>query len=62
VERIDLILGEIRRIWYAHPDLRLGQLVENAVDPGETEHYTESMYWVEDSSLLAGLLNYPKEN
>jgi len=57
-ERIDLILGEIRRIWNRNPDLRLGQLLENSTDLTTVTHY---MYYVEDDVLLAGLLNYGKE-
>lgn len=55
-ERIDLILGEIRRIWNRQPDLRLGQLVSNAIPPKYND-----VFLVEDDVLLVGLLNYGKE-
>ncbi len=32
-ERIDRILGKIRRLWHRYPDQRLGQLLENYVFP-----------------------------
>lgn len=54
-ERVDLILGEIRRIWTDHPDLRLTQLLHNALVPEPFSYFTE------DDALLSGLLNYPKE-
>jgi len=54
-ERIDLILGEIRRIWNRNPDLRLIQLLIG-INDGRSE-----LFYVEDDVLLAGLLNYGKE-
>ena len=32
-ERIDAILAAIGEIWRAHPDMRLGQLLVNLLDP-----------------------------
>ena len=54
-ERIDLILGEIRRIWNRNPDMRLIQLLIG-INDGRSE-----LFYVEDDVLLAGLLNYGKE-
>jgi len=56
-ERIDLILGEIRRIWNDNPDLRLAQLVFDAIPRA----WIGDPYYAEDDVLLAGLLNYGKE-
>ena len=42
--RIDEILTELREIWLAHPDLRLGQLVLNAA---------ANPRGLEDSDLIA---------
>lgn len=57
-DRIPKILHEIERIWQAFPDLRLGQLLLNAVrDP--------ALYYIEDEELVHRLLenayNYAKE-
>lgn len=54
-ERVDLILGEIRRIWTQHPEKSLMQILDNASGDWHT-------YYVEDDALLFGLLNYPKED
>ena len=47
--RIPYILEEIEKMWRAHPDLRLGQLIMNAVDDGGM------LYYLEDAELLAEL-------
>ena len=48
--RIDIILEEIKNIWKEHPDLRLGQLLLNAVP----ETY---LYYIEDDKLIEYLKN-----
>lgn len=48
-DRIDEVLAEVERIWRAHPDLRLTQLVANVL-PGDNPHYN-----VEDDVLLESL-------
>ncbi len=45
--RIDLVLRHLERVWRANPDLRLGQLVRNAVVPGRLAH-------AEEAELVAG--------
>ena len=32
-ERIDAILAAIGEVWHRHPDMRLGQLLVNLLDP-----------------------------
>lgn len=34
-EQIDRILGKIEKLWKAHPDLRLTQLIGNCFPPGD---------------------------
>ena len=43
--RIDRILNEIRIIWKKCPDLRLGQLILNAIDD-------PALYYIEDEELV----------
>ena len=51
VNRIDKVLDEIKAIWKANPDLRLGQLLLNVVrDP--------ALYFIEDDELVFYLKNY----
>lgn len=43
--RIDRILNEIRIIWKQYPDLRLGQLILNAIE-------NPALYYIEDKELV----------
>jgi hypothetical protein len=52
--RIDRILDQIRYIWLEQPDLRLCQLIGNAL-PG-----ADDKYFVEDDDLEAALKSYPR--
>lgn len=47
-KRIPKILGRLRALWEANPDLRLGQIVGNAF------HYPsgEDPYYVEDEAFI----------
>lgn len=47
-DRIDVVLAYISQVWHKHPDLRLCQLIVNAVGAGDPYH-------VEDDRLLEGL-------
>lgn len=47
-DRIEPMLGLIRRIWLKNPDLRLGQLIANCVD-------MDYLYFVEDGELATSL-------
>jgi uncharacterized protein YihD (DUF1040 family) len=53
--RIHEILRVMSKVWYNHPDLRLGQLILNAcaTDSG--------LYYMEDEDLLKGLKHAYKE-
>jgi len=51
-ERIDPVLAAVREIWMEYPDLRLGQLLVNAVRPAEP---CPELYSVEDSALVRKL-------
>lgn len=65
--RIDLILRELKSIWERYPDLRLGQIVINAVERGQGEHFTPDdttamkLFYIEDEPLLEMIKNaFPK--
>jgi len=49
--RIDRVLRDLGSFWKAHPDLRLGQLLLNAVDP-------DDLYQVEDLSLVRKVMKF----
>jgi uncharacterized protein YihD (DUF1040 family) len=50
--RIDPILKLLRDVWTRSPDLRLGQLTVNAVEPGEP---CPAVYSIEDTVLARRL-------
>lgn len=54
-ERIEEMLSVLRAVWEQNPDLRLGQLLVNAVRPEEP---CPEVFYVEDASLLEGLRRY----
>ena len=49
-KRIDPFLKTIKEIWKENPDLRFGQLIENAIR-------AEYLYYIEDDKALAALLS-----
>lgn len=51
-ERIEKILGLIRKVWYKSPDLRLTQLIMNALK------MNQDPYYVEDDLLEQALKDY----
>lgn len=53
--RIPVILKAIKKVWTRNPDLRLGQLIVNAVD---TE---DNVFYIEDENLLFWLEELYKE-
>ena len=57
--RIDKILAQIKRIWVAHPDMRLGQLLCNysgrAANRIELSDFEANPFFYEDDALLASL-------
>ena len=54
-KRIEQILEVLRDIWEIEPDLRLGQLVVNAIQPKEP---CPAIFNAEDDMLLEGLHRY----
>ena len=50
--RIDRILGLIKEIWKAHPDLRLGQLLVSIVSASPLYY----LFYIEDEALEKCLL------
>ena len=47
VNRIPQILNDLKKIWELTPDIRLGQLLLNAVDHNET-----TLFYIEDQDLI----------
>ena len=45
--RISKILKQVEKIWKEHPDLRLGQLIQNCFGSGSS-----SLYYIEDKELI----------
>lgn len=56
--RIPIVLGLIGRIWARHPDLRLTQLIVNAMQPVSAP--APEIYYMEDEWLVAILDKYDK--
>ena len=55
--RIDQILDIVREIWEREPDLRLGQVVVNAIRPSEP---CPQIFGAEDDDVLKGLREYAR--
>ena len=55
--RIDEMLATLKRVWERQPDLRLGQLIVNAVRPKEP---SPEVFHSEDADLLQGLLDFER--
>lgn len=51
-KRIEKILGLILKVWHKSPDLRLTQLIMNAL------HMSGDPYYIEDDDLEKALKNY----
>lgn len=51
--RIDAILAAIAEVWYAYPDMRLGQLLVNLLDPEWNKLFT-----IEDDVLAERLREF----
>ena len=54
--RIDEILDYLRQQWKKNPDLRLGQIIENAVGTKGGEH--QCIFGIEDDVMLQLLRNF----
>ena len=53
-KRIEQVLAQVEATWRKYPDLRLGQLIENAVG-------ARDLYNTEDDQLVDLLRTYPRE-
>jgi len=51
-KRIDSIMNRLTAVWKHHPELRLGQLILNSLNP------KTDLYYMEDSLLLTELELY----
>lgn len=56
--RIDQVLAVVRKVWQQYPDMRLGQLLVNAVGPSEP---CSKIYCVEDTALARKLETLAKQ-
>jgi hypothetical protein len=56
--RIDRILEAVRQVWVKDPDLRLGQLIVNAIRPSQP---CPQIFGAEDTVLEKGLARYLKD-
>ncbi len=56
--RIDEVLAALRDVWVSSPDLRLGQLIVNAVRPSDP---CPEIFYIEDDVLLKGLNGYREQ-
>ncbi len=50
-QRIKQVLDTIEKIWVKHPDLRLGQLIQNLVSSKNANY----IYYMEDEELIKRL-------
>ncbi|HOT30423.1 MAG TPA: hypothetical protein PLU72_19775 [Candidatus Ozemobacteraceae bacterium] len=48
IKRIERMLATIKEKWLLNPDLRLGQIIINAVRP---EHPCPEVFYIEDTEL-----------
>jgi len=55
-KRIERILARVREIWLTYPDLRLTQLIMNALN------MHQDPYYVEDEMLEESLIKYQKDH
>ena len=53
--RIDVVLAALRAAWVDSPNLRLGQLIVNAVRPSNP---CPEVFHAEDDALLRGLTSF----
>jgi len=54
--RIDQVLGKLREVWLENLDLRLGQLIVNAVRPAKP---CPELFAIEDAALVRALEKGP---
>jgi len=56
--RIESMLNQIRELWETVPDMRLGQLIVNAVRPSEP---CPDVFYIEDTVLQHRIANLADE-
>ena len=56
-KRIPRILSELQRIWEKYPELRLGQLLENAKYENNSEIKVD-LFYLEDDDLVLRLKQF----
>lgn len=57
--RIEPMLEALRALWTKYPDLRLGQLVYNAISKGSEDRLPPfpELFYAEDDAAMRGLTN-----
>ena len=58
--RIPKVLAELHKIWAQFPDLRLGQLIDNATAIAADSGVNLDLFYVEDEKLLDLLREFEK--
>jgi len=58
-DRINIVLEKIRRLWLHDPDIRLGQLLINLVEPKSP---CPELFYLEEKELLRKLDAYSRKN
>jgi len=54
-DRIEPTLDKIREFWKKHPDLRLAQIIVNAVGANRPTTQCPTVFYMEDDYLMEGL-------
>ncbi len=65
LKRIPIILKRIEAIWLKYPDLRLGQIINNAIhftDVKPKPSVSDRIYYIEDEELVTTIENWLGEN
>ena len=57
IKEQDTTLAALRDLWRTYPDLRLGQLLSNVLDPGGATDY----YYYDDAEIREIFKDWPKE-
>jgi uncharacterized protein YihD (DUF1040 family) len=59
-ERIDIVVAKLEKVWKQYPDMRLGQLVINAVKLAG--NFEDQTFNAEEDVIMYGLNQLDKDN
>jgi len=51
------VLDAICKVWKKYPDLRVGQIISNAITPGDEGYEGDLLFYVENQGLADLILN-----